>query len=68
MKNIPNSDLGPRDLSNQLNIASGVTVESCTAACKSGGYGLAGLEYGKECCKFIPPQPSRVSLSPNSLD
>jgi len=48
-----NSDIGPRVLSQLLNVTGGVTVESCTAACKSAGYGLAGLEYGKECCKFI---------------
>ena len=52
----PNSDFSPRDLSQLLNVAGGVTAESCTAACKSAGYGLAGLEYGKECCKFIYPQ------------
>ncbi|KIM45686.1 hypothetical protein M413DRAFT_34556, partial [Hebeloma cylindrosporum] len=43
-------DIGPRLLTQQITtIASGVTAESCAAACKSAGYGLAGLEYGQEC-------------------
>ena len=54
-----NSNIGPRLLSQQINtIVDSITAESCTAACKSVGYGLAGLEYGQECCTFI------CSLSP----
>ncbi|KAB8295124.1 hypothetical protein EYC80_007056 [Monilinia laxa] len=29
--------------------ASGMTVDVCTAACQSGGYSLAGVEYADEC-------------------
>jgi len=48
---VPNSDIGPRVLSHIINnIPGGVTAETCTAACKAAGYGLAGLEYGQECC------------------
>jgi len=43
-------DLGPRILNNFVSVPGGVSAESCTAACKANGYGLAGLEYGKECC------------------
>jgi hypothetical protein len=36
-------------------ISGGVTIESCTAACKANGFGVAGLEVGRECCgsRFI---------------
>lgn len=30
-----------------------VTVESCTAACQSGGYRYAGMEYSAECCESL---------------
>ncbi|PPQ90243.1 hypothetical protein CVT25_013002 [Psilocybe cyanescens] len=39
----------PRSLRNQLSVASGVTAETCTTACKAAGYALAGLEFGQEC-------------------
>lgn len=32
---------------------SGMTVAQCTAACKSGGYRFAGLEYGDECVYLL---------------
>ncbi|KAH9479037.1 WSC domain-containing protein [Psilocybe cubensis] len=38
----------PRALGTQLTI-SGVTAETCTAACKAAGFALAGLEFGQEC-------------------
>ncbi|TFK35777.1 WSC domain-containing protein, partial [Crucibulum laeve] len=41
-------DFGPRILVHQITL-SGVTAEICTSACKSRGYGLAGLEFGDEC-------------------
>jgi hypothetical protein len=65
---ISNRDIGPRDLSQLLDVAGGVTAESCPAACKSAGYSLAGLEYGKECCKFIRSQFSCVPLSHGALN
>jgi len=65
---IPNSDIGPRVLSKLLDVAGGATAESCTAACKSAGYGLAGLEYGKECCKFIRSDLPCVPYSHHGLD
>ncbi|KAJ7682353.1 WSC domain-containing protein [Mycena polygramma] len=37
-----------RVLPNPQTIA-GVTVESCTTACKANGFSIAGLEYGQEC-------------------
>lgn len=44
-------DIGPRDLSHQISVSAGVTAESCTAACEANGFGLAGLEFGQECCE-----------------
>ncbi|KAI5359093.1 putative hem peroxidase, carbohydrate-binding WSC, hem peroxidase superfamily [Septoria linicola] len=41
-----------RSLRDEQSISAGsnaMTVSECTTACKSGGYSLAGLEYGKEC-------------------
>lgn len=29
-----------------------MTVALCTAACKTAGYTLAGVEYSGECCKW----------------
>ncbi|KAH6900869.1 WSC domain-containing protein [Coprinopsis sp. MPI-PUGE-AT-0042] len=40
------------------------TIESCTALCASKGYGLAGLQYGRECwCDRYMPSGS---LKPDS--
>ncbi|KAF7355708.1 hypothetical protein MSAN_01488600 [Mycena sanguinolenta] len=39
-----------RQLPHQQTISGGVTVESCTAACKASGFSFAGLEFGQECC------------------
>ncbi|KAJ6515444.1 WSC domain-containing protein [Mycena sanguinolenta] len=38
-----------RQLAHQQTISGGVTVESCTAACKTSGFSFAGLEDGQEC-------------------
>ncbi|KAJ7437861.1 hypothetical protein B0H11DRAFT_2359542 [Mycena galericulata] len=43
-------------------IPGGVTVESCTSACKANGFGVAGLEYGLECwCSNSLPTSSSSS-------
>lgn len=34
-----------------------MTVAKCTAACGDGGFTLAGVEYGGECCKPPPVLP-----------
>ncbi|KAF8152607.1 WSC domain-containing protein [Crassisporium funariophilum] len=39
----------PRSLLNKVTVPGGVSAESCTTACKSMGYPLAGLEFGREC-------------------
>nr|AAS46752.1 beta-1,3 exoglucanase precursor-like protein [Pleurotus djamor] len=38
-----------RALERPMPIASGVTAQSCTAACKDAGFKFAGLEFGAEC-------------------
>ncbi|KAJ6475652.1 WSC domain-containing protein [Mycena vulgaris] len=38
-----------RALPHQEIISGGATVETCTAACKASGFGVAGLEFGLEC-------------------
>ena len=46
------TDQNPRTLLNFQQVTGGsaaMTIELCTAACKSGGYTLAGLEYSGEC-------------------
>jgi len=51
-----------------VNIPSGTTAESCTAACQAaGGFTNAGLENGHECCKgaFIRFTVIDYSLSLN---
>lgn len=42
----------PRSLQHQLSVTGGMSVETCTAACKAAGFVLAGLEFGQECCKL----------------
>ncbi|KAJ7068678.1 WSC domain-containing protein [Mycena amicta] len=43
---------------------SGVTIETCTAACKASGYSVAGLEFGQECwCNFQLPTTSLLGNS-----
>lgn len=29
------------------------TVANCLATCEAQGYTIAGVEYGRECCKFL---------------
>src|ERR1700722_296399 len=49
----PFSDSVPaRVLANQVNVVGQVSIETCTAACLSAGYSLAGAEYADQCCKF----------------
>ncbi|KAJ6475668.1 beta-1,3 exoglucanase precursor-like protein, partial [Mycena vulgaris] len=38
-----------RALPHEEIISGGATVETCTAACKASGFGVAGLELGLEC-------------------
>jgi hypothetical protein len=45
--------------------ASNNSVESCTAACFTAGYSLAGMEYSDECCTFhLSAQDSTFVHSP----
>jgi hypothetical protein len=45
-------NVSARTLGFGVNIPSGTTAESCTAACQAaGGFTNAGLENGHECCK-----------------
>jgi hypothetical protein len=48
---------GPRSLLNRVDVPSGVSAETCTAACKAAGFTLAGLEYAQECCESMLPLP-----------
>ena len=41
-----------RVLANGVNVVGQVSIETCTAACFSSGYPLAGAEYAGQCCKF----------------
>ncbi|KAJ7482399.1 WSC domain-containing protein [Mycena galericulata] len=51
-----------RALPHEETIPGGVTVESCTSACKANGFGVAGLEYGLECwCSNSLPTSSSSS-------
>ncbi|KAI1266095.1 WSC domain-containing protein [Xylariaceae sp. FL1019] len=43
------TDQDPRSFTTQLSDDEQLTVESCTAACISQGYKLAGMEYGVQC-------------------
>ena len=43
--------LGPYTVSNPP----GMTYETCQQYCYSNNYVLAGVEYGRECCKFCCP-------------
>ena len=47
---VHNREGADRDLRFRIDIAEGVSAETCTATCSENGYGLAGLEYGRECC------------------
>ncbi|KAJ6631557.1 WSC domain-containing protein [Mycena sp. CBHHK59/15] len=51
-----------RTLPHLTTVAGGVTVESCTSACKANGYAVAGLEYGFECwCSSSLPTSAPLS-------
>ncbi|KAJ7741005.1 WSC domain-containing protein, partial [Mycena metata] len=51
-----------RVLPHQQTIAGGVTVESCTSACKANGFAVAGVEFGQECwCSSSLPTSSLLS-------
>ncbi|KAF7352419.1 hypothetical protein MVEN_01206400 [Mycena venus] len=53
-----------RQLPNPQTISGGVTVESCTSACKAKGFSVAGLEFGQECmCGSSLPTSSLLSDS-----
>ncbi|KAJ7167608.1 WSC domain-containing protein [Mycena filopes] len=53
-----------RVLPRQQTIAGGVTVESCTSACKANGFAVAGVEFGQECwCSSSLPTASSLSDS-----
>ncbi|KAF7332397.1 hypothetical protein MKEN_00121500 [Mycena kentingensis (nom. inval.)] len=55
-------NINSRALPHQLTISSGVTIESCTAACKANGYTVAGVEFGRECwCSFQLPTTSLLA-------
>lgn len=47
---LPFSDsVDARTLTFGVTPAGGVSIESCTQACQSAGYSLAGTEYSDEC-------------------
>ncbi|KAF9477666.1 WSC-domain-containing protein [Pholiota conissans] len=54
----------PRSLAHQLTISGGVTAETCTAACKTAGFALAGLEFGQEC--WCDSYMEIVTLTPDT--
>ncbi|KAF7302018.1 hypothetical protein MIND_00768200 [Mycena indigotica] len=41
-----------RTLAGASTAGANMTVEACQAFCSSGGYNLAGVEYGSECCSL----------------
>jgi len=45
-------NVATRTLENGVNVNGGVTIESCTAACLSAGYTLAGAEYSVQVQPF----------------
>ncbi|KAJ7498560.1 WSC domain-containing protein [Mycena latifolia] len=51
-----------RALPHLQTISDGVTIESCTAACKANAFGVAGLEVGLECwCSSSLPTSTLLS-------
>jgi hypothetical protein len=40
---------GTRALAADFSLNTGLTIERCQAACDAGGYGFAGVEFGREC-------------------
>ncbi|KAJ7368760.1 WSC domain-containing protein [Mycena albidolilacea] len=53
-----------RQIPNLHTISGGVTIESCTSACKASGFSVAGLEFGQECwCGSSPPSTTLLSDS-----
>ncbi|PPR01863.1 hypothetical protein CVT24_001344, partial [Panaeolus cyanescens] len=53
-----------RTLGTQVTVSGAFNVEGCTAACKSAGFPLAGLEFGQECwcdtyMEIVSPAPDR---------
>ncbi|KAJ6560470.1 WSC domain-containing protein [Mycena capillaripes] len=57
-------NVNSRALPNPQTISGGVTVESCTSACKAKGFAVAGLEFGQECwCSNSLPTSSLLSDS-----
>lgn len=44
-----NDPANARILSKFMQQSDSMSIQSCQASCKSGGYSYAGLEYGKEC-------------------
>ena len=43
-----------RTLGVGMSVIGTMTVEGCIDACGAAGYALSGVEYGQECCKFLP--------------
>ncbi|KAJ7126404.1 WSC domain-containing protein [Mycena crocata] len=56
-------NLTSRALPDFETISGGVTIKNCTSACKANGFGVAGLEFGIECCNNSPPPTSLLSDS-----
>ncbi|KAJ7693927.1 WSC domain-containing protein [Mycena rosella] len=55
-------NVNSRALPHPQSISGGVTIETCTAACKANGFGVAGLEVGLECwCSSSLPTSSLLS-------
>jgi hypothetical protein len=62
---LPSSDtVSSRQIPNLHTVSGGVTIESCTSACKASGFSVAGLEFGQECwCGSSPPSTTLLSDS-----
>lgn len=46
----------------------GMTVEDCVSVCQAGGYALAAVEFGLQCCaSYSRPEFNVRALSESSL-
>lgn len=63
-----NDTVGVRTLGNAQYGLGDMTAEKCTAACKSAGYTLAGMEYANECYCDNAPQNYGQIQDPTSCN
>jgi hypothetical protein len=50
---VDNRDFNVKVLPWQLILADNNTADNCLSSCSDFGYDAAGMEYGRECCKYI---------------